>query len=185
MLTRRHIAFLIFSGALSVFGAAFLWEFGIEEMFFNDHGLSEWREPASEKWEHVFTATLFSMVGMSAPMVLLMRINRRIRTAFVQLESAQREAQLNSESKSRFLAHMSHELRTPLNAILGFSQMMTNGFFGPLNQPKYAEYVQDIYDSAGHLLALINDVLNISDWSRARLISMPLKSMFERLLTGA
>jgi signal transduction histidine kinase len=162
MLMRRHIAFIIISGVLSVFCAALLWEFGIEEILDSDHGLGEWREPASEKWEHVYATTLFSLVGMSAPMMLLLWINRRIKTAFVQLESAQREAQRNSESKSRFLAHMSHELRTPLNAILGFSQMMADGFFGPLKQPKYAEYVQDINDSAGHLLDLINDVLNIS-----------------------
>ena len=162
MLTRYHILFITLSGVLSVFCAALIWEFGIEVYFFDEALQGEWREPTSEKWGHVITASLFSLVGMAAPMGLLLWSNRQIKVAFQKLEDAQNEAQRNSESKSRFLAHMSHELRTPLNAILGFSQMITGGFFGPLKQPKYAEYIQDIHSSAEHLLDLINDVLNIS-----------------------
>jgi cell cycle sensor histidine kinase DivJ len=56
---------------------------------------------------------------------------------------------------------MSHELRTPLNAIMGFSDMMRAKMFGEL-QPKYAEYAELIHSSGAHLLALINDVLDVS-----------------------
>jgi signal transduction histidine kinase len=56
---------------------------------------------------------------------------------------------------------MSHELRTPLNAIIGFSDALAEQFFGPLNA-KQARYVQHISSSGRHLLALINDVLDLS-----------------------
>jgi signal transduction histidine kinase len=56
---------------------------------------------------------------------------------------------------------MSHELRTPLNAIIGFSQVMRDGMFGEVNE-KQQEYLDDILSSANHLLALINDILDLS-----------------------
>ncbi len=57
---------------------------------------------------------------------------------------------------------MSHELRTPLNAVNGFSDMMVNEMFGPLGDRRYKEYAQDILASGQHLLALINDILDMS-----------------------
>jgi signal transduction histidine kinase len=57
---------------------------------------------------------------------------------------------------------MSHELRTPLSAIIGFSDVMKGEVFGPLGDPKYLEYVNDINASGIHLLALINDILDLS-----------------------
>ena len=65
-------------------------------------------------------------------------------------------------AKSRFLASMSHELRTPLNAILGFSEVMSNEVLGPMDNPTYKEYAQDIHDSGEHLLNLINEILDLS-----------------------
>ena len=67
-----------------------------------------------------------------------------------------------NQSKSDFLANMSHELRTPLNAINGFSDIMKKEMFGPLGDPRYKEYVNDILFSGQHLLALINDILDMS-----------------------
>jgi two-component system cell cycle sensor histidine kinase PleC len=76
------------------------------------------------------------------------------------------EARLRAEeanlAKSRFLASMSHELRTPLNAILGFSEVMANEVLGPLNNPTYRAYAQDVHDSGQHLLDLINEILDLS-----------------------
>jgi two-component system, cell cycle sensor histidine kinase PleC len=65
-------------------------------------------------------------------------------------------------SKSEFLANMSHELRTPLNAINGFSEILAAEMFGPLGDGRYKEYSQDILNSGQHLLALINDILDMS-----------------------
>jgi signal transduction histidine kinase len=66
-----------------------------------------------------------------------------------------------SRAKSAFLASMSHELRTPLNAVIGFSDVMHAELFGALN-PRYKAYAADIRQSGTHLLALINDVLDLS-----------------------
>ncbi len=75
---------------------------------------------------------------------------------------ARDEARAANRTKSEFLANMSHELRTPLNAILGFSELMGNATLGPLGNPKYEEYTKDINDSGRHLLALIDDILDLS-----------------------
>jgi two-component system cell cycle sensor histidine kinase PleC len=71
-------------------------------------------------------------------------------------------AETANRAKSEFLANMSHELRTPLNAINGFSEIMLAEMFGPLGDPHYREYASDILTSGGHLLALINDILDMS-----------------------
>ena len=57
---------------------------------------------------------------------------------------------------------MSHELRTPLNAVIGFSEMLTMEVFGPLGNARYREYDRDIRSGGTHLLALINDILDLS-----------------------
>ena len=71
-------------------------------------------------------------------------------------------AQQANAAKSEFLANMSHELRTPLNAINGFSEMMAKEMIGPLGDRRYVEYAQDIHNSGHHLLALINDILDMA-----------------------
>jgi len=78
------------------------------------------------------------------------------------LVSARDLAEQASREKSRFLANMSHELRTPLNAIIGFSEVMTHEMFGPIGAARYLEYAKLIHESGGHLLALINGVLDMS-----------------------
>jgi len=77
------------------------------------------------------------------------------------LVQAKADAEAVALTKSRFLANMSHELRTPLNAIIGFSDIMRSKLFGPLSE-RYAEYAGLIHESGGHLLDLINDVLDMS-----------------------
>ena len=77
-------------------------------------------------------------------------------------EAARTEAVAANRTKSEFLANMSHELRTPLNAILGFSEAMQMQMFGSLGNERYDEYAAHINESGAHLLALINDILDIS-----------------------
>jgi signal transduction histidine kinase len=71
-------------------------------------------------------------------------------------------AQASNRAKSEFLANMSHELRTPLNAIMGFSQVIAEETLGPVGTGKYIEYSRDINGSAEHLLAIINDILDLA-----------------------
>ncbi|MFN3557974.1 MAG: sensor histidine kinase [Brevundimonas sp.] len=77
------------------------------------------------------------------------------------LEVARNEAEARERGKTRFLANMSHELRTPLNAVLGFSDIMRQRLFGPIPD-RYAEYADNIHQAGGHLLDLINDLLDVS-----------------------
>ena len=77
-------------------------------------------------------------------------------------DESRRRAEEANLAKSRFLATMSHELRTPLNAILGFSEVMQNEVLGPMENAHYREYVGDIHTSGQHLLALINEILDLS-----------------------
>ncbi len=78
-----------------------------------------------------------------------------------ELLLARGKAESASRAKSEFLANMSHELRTPLNHILGFTELVANQQCGELN-PEQEEYLQDVLQSGQHLLALINDILDLS-----------------------
>jgi signal transduction histidine kinase len=86
---------------------------------------------------------------------------RELQRALAELSLKGRQLEVASEHKSHFLANMSHELRTPLNAIIGFSQVLRQRLFGPINE-KQEEYLDDILSSGNHLLSLINDVLDLS-----------------------
>jgi len=79
-----------------------------------------------------------------------------------QLTEAKRQAERASSAKSDFLAKISHEIRTPLNAIIGFSEVMMAERFGPIGNERYRDYLKDIHSSGGHLLSLINDLLDLS-----------------------
>jgi two-component system cell cycle sensor histidine kinase PleC len=79
-----------------------------------------------------------------------------------QFGAAKEEADVASLTKSEFLANMSHELRTPLNAVMGFSEVIKNELFGPVGVEQYKQYADDIYGSGAHLLAIINDILDLS-----------------------
>ncbi|AWK88891.1 sensor histidine kinase [Azospirillum thermophilum] len=68
-----------------------------------------------------------------------------------------------------FLARVSHELRTPLNAILGFSEVIRDRLLGPRADGRYADYAADIHESGRHLLALIDDILDLSRLQAGRM----------------
>jgi signal transduction histidine kinase len=102
-------------------------------------------------------------------------LNHRVRYmlraahAFDELSVKRSVAEAASKAKTEFLANMSHELRTPLNAIIGFSQLMRDGTFGVLPE-RYVDYTRVIVDSGEHLLAIINDVLDLAKAESNRLI---------------
>lgn len=79
-----------------------------------------------------------------------------------ELIDARDEAELASRSKTEFLAHISHELRTPLNSIIGFSDMIKSQVFGPIQNPRYEDYVGTINMAGRHLLGLISDIIDVS-----------------------
>jgi len=80
---------------------------------------------------------------------------------FNEIQDKSRQLEVASRHKSEFLANMSHELRTPLNAIIGFTEVLEQEMFGPLNE-KQKDYLADVRSSGTHLLTLINDILDLS-----------------------
>jgi PAS domain S-box-containing protein len=89
------------------------------------------------------------------------RLDQVLQEKNVELENARTVAEKTSLTKSDFLANMSHELRTPLNSVIGFSEVLQDQLFGPIND-KQQEYINNIITSGRHLLSLINDILDLS-----------------------
>ena len=79
-----------------------------------------------------------------------------------ELLSAKQHAENASAAKSEFLAKISHEIRTPLNSIIGFSEVMMQESFGSLGNDRYRDYLRDIHTAGGHLISLLNDLLDLS-----------------------
>jgi PAS domain S-box-containing protein len=107
-------------------------------------------------------------------LVIVEDITERKQTE-LKLRASQAAAEAGSRAKSEFLATMSHELRTPLNAIMGLSQLLQQEIVGSLNE-KQKEYISCIYSSGEHLLALINDILDLSkvEVGKEELFLMPI-----------
>jgi PAS domain S-box-containing protein len=87
-----------------------------------------------------------------------------------ELLSAKREAEKESSAKSDFLAKISHEIRTPLTAIIGFSEVMMHEQFGPIGNERYRDYLKDIHASGGHLMSLVDDLLDLSKIEAGKLV---------------
>ena len=86
---------------------------------------------------------------------------QQLQTANAQLSETNKELEEQSRFKSEFLANMSHELRTPLNAVIGFSEMLKDGMAGVMTE-RQRTFAGHIYKGGHHLLALINDILDLS-----------------------
>jgi signal transduction histidine kinase/DNA-binding response OmpR family regulator len=91
----------------------------------------------------------------------LQRVSQELAATNARLSATNHELQEQSRFKSEFLANMSHELRTPLNAVIGFSEMLKDGMAGVLTE-RQRTFAGHIYKGGHHLLALINDILDLS-----------------------
>jgi two-component system, cell cycle sensor histidine kinase PleC len=104
--------------------------------------------------------------------------------AHVELEELAAELERTARVKSEFLANMSHELRTPLNSINGFSEVLYDETFGPLNE-KQKKYVNNVLTSGKHLLQLINQILDMAKVEAGKmklsLSSLPMKGLLSEI----
>ena len=105
-----------------------------------------------------FPAETVRLMQTSASQSVLAIQNARL---FREIADKSEQLALASQHKSQFLANMSHELRTPLNAILGYAELLVDGIYGALpDRPKGV--LERIQNNGKHLLALINDVLDLA-----------------------
>jgi signal transduction histidine kinase len=110
-------------------------------------------------------ATLRLMQTLAAQSVLAIQ-NARL---FREIAEKSEQLALASQHKSQFLANMSHELRTPLNAILGYAELLVDGIYGEVPQKAMA-VLERVQNNGKHLLALINDVLDLSKIEAGQLV---------------
>ena len=120
------------------------------------------RRDGSYVWAEIRCRPAPQAHGEASDIVAVTRDITERKAQEVELIAARDAAEAANRAKSSFLANMSHELRTPLNAIIGFSEVMTREMFGPVGSAKYLEYSRLIHESGGHLLELINSVLDMS-----------------------
>ena len=134
---------------------------GVEESYTNRDG--------ERRYFQTTKAPLFDAHGRVANVVTVsMDITER-KSAERTLKDAKEAAEAGNRTKTEFLAGMSHELRTPLNAVIGFADIMKVEMLGPIGNPRYLEYADDIRSSAEHLLAIIDDMLDVSTIEAGRL----------------
>ena len=125
-------------------------------------------EPVRFEWQHLrFDGTTFDAEVLLSRLkfnrkILLQAIIRDIserKRAEKELITAKEHAEQSDKLKSAFLANMSHEIRTPLNSIIGFSELISDPDFEPRQQLEFARMIND---SGNNLLAIINDIMDIS-----------------------
>ncbi|BAZ04035.1 ATP-binding protein [Calothrix sp. NIES-3974] len=119
------------------------------------------REDGRLVWTNLNLSLIPNISGEPAYYLAMIEDIRDRKQAEFKLRKTKEAAEAGNRAKSEFLATMSHELRTPLHAIMGLSQLLQQKIVGELNE-KQLEYINCIYSSGEHLLALINDILDLS-----------------------
>ena len=126
------------------------------------------RKDGTQFWANVVITALHDEKGKLLGFSKITRdITERKQTQEALME-AKEEAERSNKFKDQFLSTMSHELRTPLNAVLGFSDLLTEERYGPLND-RQRRYLTHIHTGGKHLLRLINDILDLSKIEAGRL----------------
>ena len=128
--------------------------------------------PVEISLSHVKTPSGVSITAVVRDVTERKRMEEDVRALqesyMAELEARQKEAERLNQLKNEFLASVSHELRTPLHTIIGFADLLSEEFEGPLN-PTQREFVSHIRRDSDHLLGLINDVLDLSRIEAGRL----------------
>ncbi|MBN1613562.1 MAG: PAS domain S-box protein [Deltaproteobacteria bacterium] len=147
--------------------------------------VQQYHKDGSSSWAEVTTSFLRDDEG-KAEGVLGVTRDASERKRAEQLYQAKIAAEASNAAKSAFLSRMSHELRTPLNHIMGFTELILDKHCGDLNETQ-EEYLEDVYRSSQHLLALVNEILDVSKIEAGKLelkpTSVNLKLLLEQSLS--
>lgn len=131
---------------------------------------------------------LTEILSIGNDITKLIEMENDLRETLVKLDHAKERAEAADRLKSAFLATMSHELRTPLNSIIGFTGILIQRLVGPLNEEQDKQ-LNMVYNSAKHLLALINDILDISKIEAGQLTvareTFDLRSSIEKIIQSS
>ena len=151
---------------LYVFDHAELMRLGVEVSKLPEGARFVNRPPSVVGDYFAWVAVVVAFTAFQSTMIVLLLLNiGKRRRAERSLREATYKAEYANRAKSEFLSRMSHELRTPLNAIIGFSEVIKKELLGPVGVGRYRSYAEDIHSSGAHLLAIINDVLEMTKMS--------------------
>jgi PAS domain S-box-containing protein len=158
----------------------------IDELYENDATMRDEVELIDGSVMDWFSAPVRTSDGVKVGRVAFVRDVTAERHAQQQLEQAREAAEAASQAKSQFLASMSHELRTPLTAVIGLADLLLLER-DPLND-RQREYLNGIASSGRHLLALVNDVLDLAKIEAGKQVlsleSVPIHDAIEEGVTA-